>query len=83
LKVANSEEDQTAVLDPLEAHSTKSNASPAARVIGKDDLIGREGYLPGVCEDDKRPWRTVLDDRQLRNGFWFAIDAGTGNELDE
>lgn len=63
LKIVDSVEDQVAVLDSLEAHSTEANAGPAARVIGEDDLIGWQRHLPAVREDNKRPWWTVLNDR--------------------
>src|SRR5207245_10701443 len=66
-----------------EAHSAEAHMGGAAAIIGEDDLVGRQGNLGSVSEDDGGSRGTVLQDRQLRHDLWLAGDAGTGNELDE
>ena len=83
LEVANPEEDELPAFDSLEAHSAEAHMGGAAAIIGEDDLVGRQGNLGSVSEDDGRSRGTVLQDRQLRHDLWLAGDAGTGNELDE
>src|SRR6266481_4421346 len=76
LEVANSQEDQLAVLDSREAHAAEAHLGGATAILGEDDLIGRQGDLGPVSEDDRRPRGTVLEDWQRRHDLRLAGDAG-------
>jgi len=54
LEVANPEEDELPAFDYLEAHSAEAHMGGAAAIIGEDDLVGRQGNLGSVSEDDGR-----------------------------
>ena len=44
LKVADSMEDESAVVHPPQTHAAETDARTPARVIGKDDLVGWQGH---------------------------------------
>ena len=61
-QLANADEHQPRLVQPNEPHPAKADPCVAAGVIGKDDLIGRQGYPKAARKDDERPWRAVADD---------------------
>lgn len=60
LEVANPDEDQLAAVHSLEAHSAEPQMGGATAILGEDDLIGGQGHLGSVSEDDRRSRGTVL-----------------------
>ena len=83
LKIANPQKYEVAVLDAVEAHAPEADARGRARIVGKDDLIGRNRDSPTVGEHDERPGRAVLNDRQLGDEWRLAIDRRIDDELDQ
>jgi translation initiation factor 1 len=65
VQLANPQEYQLAPFQSDELHPAKPDSGVAARVIGIDDLVGRQRHPEALGEDHECPRWTVADNRKL------------------
>ena len=75
--------DKMTVFHSTETHPAKTYASAATAIVGKDDLVSRQGHLHASREDNQRARGTVLHNWQLPGDVTFPVNASTTNESNE
>ena len=56
-----------------EPHPTKTNSDVTGRIVGKDNLIGRQRHSEAIWEEHEGAWRAIPNNRGLSE---FPNDIG-------
>jgi hypothetical protein len=76
-------EDQPLPFQPDEPHPAKFHSSVTARVVGENDLIGRQRHPKTTRKDDEGARRTVADDWKRRGPVLLSQQSRRRGKIDE
>jgi hypothetical protein len=82
-QLPNPHEQQAAFFRADEPHPAKADSGVAARIVGEDDLVGRQRHSKAVWKQHEDAWRAVPDNRKRGRPVLLPEERGRSHERDE